>query len=46
MGQLPDRDISVMLVHNTIGDPSLDVGTLCSSTKINPWSKNKPVRYP
>lgn len=37
--------ITTTLVGNTIGLASNDVGTLCSSTKINKWSKNKPVRY-
>ena len=37
--------ITTSLVAATIGQASSDVGTLCSSTKINKWSKNKPVKY-
>lgn len=37
--------ISTTLVANTIGVGSNDVGTLCTSSKINPWSKWKPVSY-
>lgn len=37
--------ISTTLVANTIGVGSNDVGTLCTSDKINKWSKWKPVRY-
>jgi hypothetical protein len=35
--------ISTTLVANTIGVGSNDVGTLCTSSKINKWSKKKPV---
>lgn len=38
--------ITTTLVGNTIGLASNDVGTLCSSNKINKWSKYKPVAYP
>ena len=37
--------ISTTLVANTIGEGSNDVGTLCTSNKINAWSKWKPVSY-
>ena len=37
--------ISTTLVANTIDVGSNDVGTLCTSSKINKWSKWKPVRY-
>lgn len=37
--------ISTTLVANTIGVGSNDVGTLCTSNKINAWSKWKPVSY-
>ena len=37
--------ISATLVANTIGVGSNDVGTLCTSNKINKWSKKKPVSY-
>ena len=33
-------------VKATIGENSHDVGTLCLSSKINRWSKYKPVEYP
>ena len=36
--------ISTSLVAQTIGEGSNDVGTLCESTKINKWSKWKPIR--
>lgn len=38
--------ITTSLVAATIGLASNDVGTLCSSNKINKWSKNKPVIQP
>lgn len=37
--------INTTLVANTIGVGSNDVGTLCTSTNINKWSKWKPIRY-
>lgn len=36
--------ISTSLVAQEIGELSTDVGTLCSSDKINKWSKWKPIR--
>lgn len=42
---LGTTNISTTLVANTIGVGSNDVGTLCTSNKINKWSKWKPVRY-
>lgn len=36
--------ISTTLVANTIGEGSNDVGTLCTSNKINKWSFRKPIR--
>lgn len=42
---LPTTGITTTLVAQTIGEASNDVGTLCSSTKINKWSKWKPIRY-
>lgn len=42
---LDTTGISTTLVANTIGVSSNDVGTLCTSSKINKWSKWKPVRY-
>ena len=43
---LGTTNISTTLVGNAIGVSSNDVGTLCSSTLINKWSKYKPVAYP
>ena len=37
--------ISTTLVANTIGVGSNDVGTLCTASSINKWSKWKPVNY-
>lgn len=37
--------ISTTLVANTIGVGSNDVGTLCTSSKINKWSRYKPINY-
>ena len=37
--------ISTTLVANELGVGSNDVGTLCTSDKINKWSKWKPVSY-
>lgn len=42
---LGTTNISTTLVGNAIGLASRDVGVLCSSSLINKWSKNKPVRY-
>ena len=38
--------INTTLVANTIGVGSNDVGILCTSTKINRWSKWKPISAP
>ena len=43
---LGTTNITTTLVGNTLGIASKDVGTLCSSSLINKWSKNKPVVYP
>ena len=43
---LGTTNISTTLVANTIGVGSNDVGTLCTSTKINKWSKYKPISAP
>lgn len=37
-----NNNISVMFVRNTIDHPSVDVGTLCSSHKINKYSRYRP----
>jgi len=39
---IPQSGITTTLVGQTIGLGSNDVGTLCKSTKINPWSRYKP----
>ena len=41
---LPLINISTSLVASQIGENSNDVGTLCNSTKVNMWSKWKPIR--
>lgn len=38
--------VSVAEVAAVLGENSLDVGTLCLSLKINPWSKVKPQWLP
>jgi len=43
MAALPNTGITTSLVAKAIGVGSNDVGTLCSSTKINKWSKWKPI---
>lgn len=43
---LPNSDISLMLVRNTLSEPTLDLGTLCLSPRINEWSEFKPVSSP
>ena len=43
---LGTTNITTTLVGTTIGSSSRDVGSLCSSTLINKWSKYKPVIYP
>jgi hypothetical protein len=39
---IPQSGITTTLVGQTIGLGSNDVGTLCKSIKINPWSRYKP----
>lgn len=41
--KLPGTDVSIMGVRNVLGHPSMDLGTLCTSDRINPFSKWKPV---
>lgn len=38
------KPISVEDVASVLGVNSTDIGTLCRSTKINKWSKYKPIR--
>lgn len=40
---LPNTGITTSMVAQAIGVGSNDVGTLCKSTKINKWSKWKPI---
>lgn len=41
---LPTNDVSVSLVRDTLGESTTNVGALCTSPKINMWSRRKPVR--
>lgn len=43
MALLPSTNITTTLVANTLGENSHDVGTLCSSNRINKWSVFKPI---
>lgn len=43
---LPTTGISTSMVASAIGEGSNDVGTLCKSSKINKWSKYKPISLP
>lgn len=43
---LPSTNLWVHQVANELGESSNDIGRLCKSSKINPWSKFKPVIYP
>lgn len=43
MAALGTSNITTTLVKNTLGENSRDVGTLCSSDKINVESKHKPI---
>lgn len=40
---LPTNNITTTLVKNTLKVNTNDVGALCKSTKINEWSKWKPI---
>lgn len=46
MAALPSSGISTSLVANTLQTSSHDVGTLCTHSNINKWSKHKPINYP
>lgn len=37
--------VSIDDVNNVLGHGSTDLGTLCMSSKINKWSRYKPVQY-
>ena len=45
MAQLGTTDISIALVRQTLGEDNNDTGRLCLSTKINLFSKYKPVQH-
>lgn len=40
----PPKGISIYDVQTALKDNHRDIGGLCTSNKINPWSKSKPVR--
>ena len=40
-GNLPST-LEIMDVRNCLDVDSLDLGTLCSSEKVNPWSRYRP----
>lgn len=42
---IPTNGITTTMISQTIGEGSNDVGTLCSSSKINKWARYKPVRF-
>ena len=37
--------VSIDDVKSILGESSNDLATLCKSTKINKWSKNKPIKH-
>lgn len=41
---LGTTNISMTLVKGTLGETTLDLGSLCTSAGINMWSRYKPVR--
>lgn len=45
MAVLPTTNITTTLVANTLGENSHNIGQLCRSSRINPWSKRKPVKF-
>ena len=40
-----EYNITPMYVRNNLNYDSLDVGTLCLSPNINPWSERKPMNF-
>lgn len=40
---IPETNIGIIDVKETLGESTYDLGKLCKSSKINPWSKYKPV---
>ncbi len=45
MAALPSTGITTSMVANAIGVGSNDVGTLCSHSNVNKWSRYKPISY-
>lgn len=43
MARIGNDNISVIKVRNTLDHDSLSVASLCRSSKVNVWSRNKPV---
>lgn len=41
---LPNNNITTNIVKTALGVTSTDVGTLCKNSKVNPWSKWKPIK--
>lgn len=42
---LPNSNITTTMVANELQVSTRNIGQLCTSDKINQWSKNKPIRY-
>lgn len=40
-----EKPITISDIRGLLGVSSYDLGTLCSSNKVNMWSKHKPFRY-
>lgn len=40
---IPEKNISIIDVKETLGESTYDLGKLCKSSKINPWSLYKPI---
>lgn len=40
---IPETNISIIDVKETLGESTYDLGKLCKSSKINPWSLYKPI---
>lgn len=41
----PRTGVSINDVRTALNESSYDLGTLCKSSRINPWAKYKPVEY-
>ncbi len=40
---IPEQNIGIIDVKETLGESTYDLGKLCKSSKINPWSMYKPI---